>query len=200
MSVCNVSTSFSTVFLIFTPQQQQQVRCRKFCSHMLWLLLQKWFSRFIRLSMLVSQHDRQCEDALSLTEDTEKRSCCTWTEEERRWLVPWFDGRLVCLCLVGLWRLSLKPFSYSLCCYMSIIQPIKYIFWSCFVVSLFFTSYIISCSAHAPEGPAGGSHAPHEACGGACCAKRGQALWWGGLGSVHWELALLQLTFKDSSA
>ncbi|XP_073329004.1 EF-hand calcium-binding domain-containing protein 4A [Pagrus major] len=27
--------------------------------------------------MLVSQHDRQCEDALLLTEDTEKKRCCT---------------------------------------------------------------------------------------------------------------------------
>lgn len=27
--------------------------------------------------MLVSQHDRQCEDALLLTEDTDKRRCCT---------------------------------------------------------------------------------------------------------------------------
>lgn len=27
--------------------------------------------------MLVSQHDRQCEDALLLTEDTAKRGCCT---------------------------------------------------------------------------------------------------------------------------
>ncbi|XP_076590144.1 ras-related protein Rab-6B [Chaetodon auriga] len=27
-------------------------------------------------SMLMSQHDRQCEDALLLTEDTDERRCC----------------------------------------------------------------------------------------------------------------------------
>lgn len=35
--------------------------------------------------MLVSQHDRQCEDVLSLTKNTEKRGCCTWT---------WHEGHL----------------------------------------------------------------------------------------------------------
>lgn len=92
-SFCPLSSkniSFSTVPLILPwtldEDVQQDLWCElltNFCSQTLRFLLHIDFYNVLNFRMLVSQHDRQCEDTFLLTEDTAKGRCCTWTDNER---------------------------------------------------------------------------------------------------------------------